>query len=111
MNVYTRQWTSQLSPNVDPLNIEKRHAARYTTKETPMHDANHADWQNHNRSKFGPRVSELTVFMSSQVLQVTPHFVGFFPLSQDVDSLVVKVSKLIHLQPEREILGHSHVES
>ena len=39
------------------------------------------------------------------MLQTIPHIVGLYPLYRDIDSLVVKVSKLIHLHPVREILG------
>ena len=41
------------------------------------------------------RVAALTVFMRSQVLQVTPHIVGLYPLYRDIDSLVVKVSNSV----------------
>ena len=88
-------------------------------------------YRQHHESQFGPGVAALTVLMSSQVLQATLHIVGLKPgviyralhLSRklfdttskgkfpgcpqsirDIDSLVVKVSKLIHLQTVGEIL-------
>ena len=58
-----------------------------------------------------PHIVGLVVLMSSQVLQATSHVVGLITLSTGTQTLSHQGSKLIHLLPVREVLGHSDVQS